>query len=190
MLAHRVTHDPCFGVVLTKSGSEVGDQPEIHQVGTSATVVEQVSLPDGRSNLLVTGARRFHILESDWDAGYMMATISWCGTHDSTDAGSELQHAVSRVRELLGRYLKAYNQATGKGARFRDFGDEPNAFAYAVASTLPMPLESRQQLLEATPPGQLLSQLEETVRHETSLLMKTGAYSSLPGQRGGRFSSN
>ena len=190
MLSHCAARDPAFGVVLTRRGSEVGDQPEIHHIGTSATVVEHVSLPDGRSSLLVKGVRRFHVLESDWDESYMLATIKWLDTYDSTDAGTGQQNAVSRIRELLDGYLNAYNNATGQRARFREFDVEPNAFAYGVASTLPMPLESRQQLLEAEPPDQLLSLLEDTLRHETSLIMKTGAFAFLPGQRGARFSSN
>jgi Lon protease-like protein len=120
----------------------------------------------------------------------MIATITWCNTHNSTDVETELQDAVSRIHELLHRYLNAYNQATGQSARFRDFGAEPIAFAYAVASTLPMPLEARQRLLEAASPDQLLSLLETTVRHEAALLIKTGAYAFLPGQRGARFSGN
>jgi Lon protease-like protein len=163
MLSRCAADNPCFGVVLTKSGSDVGDQAEIHRTGTSATVVEQISLPDGRSNILVKGARRFQVLESDWDESYMMATITWCGVHPATAAATGLQAAVSRIHELLNRYLSAYNRVTGQSARFREFGNEPIAFAYAVASTLPMPLESRQRLLEARPPDQLLALLENTV---------------------------
>ena len=190
MLSQCVTRDPCFGVVLTKRGSEVGDRPEIHQTGTSATVVEQASLPDGRSNLLVKGVRRFQVLESDWDESYMVAAIRWCDAHDSTASGTGLQNEVTHIRDLLDRYLDAYNQVTGQRIKFRDFGDEPCAFAYRVASTLPMPLESRQRLLEVRPPDQLLSLLEKMVRYETSLLLKTGASAFLPGQHGARFSSN
>lgn len=190
MLTHFAARDPAFGVVLTRSGSEVGDQPAIHQTGTSATIVEHVSLPDGRSNLLVKGARRFHILKSNWDESYMMATIRWCDPYDSGDSETGLADAVNHIRALLDQYLNAYNIATGQRAGFRKFDSEPTAFAYGVASTLPMPLESRQRLLEADSPEQLLSLLEDTVRRETSLIMKTGTYGFLPGQRGARFSSN
>ncbi|MDQ2652626.1 MAG: LON peptidase substrate-binding domain-containing protein [Chloroflexota bacterium] len=190
MLSRCAADDPCFGVVLMKSGSEAGDQPEIHQTGTSATVVEKISVPDGRSNILIKGARRFKVLESDWDESYMMANITWCDTPNSTDAGPGLQDAVGRIHDLLDRYLNAYSQATGQSTRVRDFGKEPIASAYAIASTLPMPLETRQRLLEATEPDQLLSLLEDTLRHETALLTRTGAYATLPGQRGARFTSN
>lgn len=190
MLSRCAEKDPCFGVVLMRSGSEVDDRPQTYEIGTSATNVELVSLPDGRSNLLVKGARRFEIIESDWDESYLVATIEWLDVEDSGRGQAELHDLVVQVQDLLGRYLGAYNQVTGRRASLREFDDEPTAFAYAVASSLPMPIEARQRLLEATPPGQLLSVLAETVRHETALLARTGAYAFLPGQPGSRFTSN
>src|SRR5690349_3310969 len=77
MLSHWADKEPCFGVVLTKTGSEVGDQLVIHAIGTSALNLEHVVSPDGRSSLLVKGGRRFQVIESDWDESYMMATVRW-----------------------------------------------------------------------------------------------------------------
>jgi Lon protease-like protein len=190
MLSRRVGKDPCFGIVLTRSGSEVGDRPATHEIGTSGTNVEQVALPDGRSSLLVKGSRRFEILESDWDESYMEATVNWLDPQDPVEGDFELEETVVRIKELLGRYLDAYSQGTGQRARFRDFDDEPVAFAYAVASSLPIPVQARQRILEAMPPRELLATLEETVRLETALLIKTGAYAFLPGHPGARFTSN
>jgi hypothetical protein len=190
MLARRAEQTPCFGVVLARSGSEVGEQPEIHDVGTSAINVEHVTLPDGRSNLVVKGARRFKVLQSDWDETYMVGTVKWLDTQDSPEAEPWMRDAVRRIHGHLARYLAEYNQALAREATLREFDEDPVTFAYAVASTLPMPLETRQRLLEATPPNPLLSLLEDTVRHETELLTKTGAYAFLPGHPGERFTSN
>jgi Lon protease-like protein len=190
MLSRRVGIDPGFGVVLTRSGNEVGDRPATYEIGTSATTVEHVLLPDGRSNLLVKGARRFQILESDWDESYMQATVRWLDPGQSPATDAELAEAMARIQMLLERYLDAYSQGTGQQARFRVFGEEPVEFAYAVAASLPMPIESRQRLLEAAPPMELLAVLDETVRLETALLVKTGAWAFLPGHPGSRFTSN
>ena len=190
MLSRWGSSNPCFGVVLTRSGAEVGDLPETFEVGTSAINVEQVSLPDGRSNLLVKGARRFRILERDWDEGYMMASVGWLDTGDDGSGDEASLERVRHIQDLLALYLEAFNQATGQQATLRDFDTDPVAFAYAVASLLPMPAAARQRLLESTPPHDLLARLEETVRHETALLLKTGAFAFLPGHPGSRFTSN
>jgi Lon protease-like protein len=190
LVSRCAEQEPSFGVVLTKSGREVGDQPETYEIGTSAVNVEHVSLPDGRSNLLVKGARRFQILESDWDQSYMTATIEWLDGEDATDAGNGTHEVVGRIENLLVRYLDAHDRATGQQARLRDLGEDPTAVAYAVASALPIPIEVRQRLLEADPPDELLSLLEETIRHETALLVKTGVGAFLPGIPGARFTNN
>jgi Lon protease-like protein len=190
MLSRWGTSEPCFGVVLTRRGSEVGDHPEIHATGTSAINVEQVTLPDGRSNILVRGARRFRVLDHDWDESYIMATIDWLDPENALPPEKELAHRVQRIQRLLALYLKAFNRATGQQTTLRTFDEHPVEFAYSVASTLPMPVEARQRLLEATPPHDLLAMLEETIRRETALLVKTGAYAFLPGHPGSRFTSN
>jgi Lon protease-like protein len=190
MLSRWADNEPCFGVVLTKSGSEVGDQPDTHQIGTSALNMELVTSPDGRSNLLVKGARHFEIIESDWDESYMMATITWLDAKETGQVDNDWNNAVGHIRNLLDRYLEAHNQASGQHATLRELDDQPVVLAYAVASTLPLPVETRQRLLEATPPDRLLATLEEVVRHETSLLAMTGALASADGHPGSRFTSN
>src|SRR5262245_14060642 len=40
--------EPIFGVVLTKHGREVGDQPETHEVGAAASLVGKRRYADGR----------------------------------------------------------------------------------------------------------------------------------------------
>lgn len=190
MLLDSAGRNPIFGVVLTRSGSEVGDQPDTCEIGTGALNVEHISLPDGRSNLLVKGAQRFRILASDWDQSYMMATVEWLGSAGAGNADAAGEDAAGHIRELLGRYVDAYNRATGHHAALRQVDEDPVAAAYAVASALPIPLAAKQRLLEASPPADLLSLLEETLRHETAILTKAGAFVPLSGYPGGRFTRN
>ena len=50
-----------FGVVLIKSGLEVGGNAEPHAVGTAARIVNVKKEEDGRMNIMVTGRERFRI---------------------------------------------------------------------------------------------------------------------------------
>lgn len=190
MLERRAGMNPSFGVILAREGREVGDQPLVHEIGTSALVVEMLTLEDGRSNLVVQGARRFQVLLSDWSESYLSATVTWLESplHDGDNAmfGAE----VRQIRDGFAQYLAAFSIATGRQIRFPAIEEDPIAFAYRVAASLPIPLETRQRLLEAEPPERLLSILNETVRRETALLTRTGAYAFLPGPVGGRFTSN
>lgn len=190
MVSRFADKAPCFGVVLIRSGNEAGDEPETCDVGTSVAIEEHVKLPDGRSYLLVKGERRFRAMASNWDESYLMATIDWCDPPLPGSAVAGSRDALHRIQKLLEVYLGAYYQATGQRARFRDFGDEPVAVAYAAAAALPLSLEVRQRLLEADPANGLLELLEETVRRETALLVRTGSSVALPGPTGARFTCN
>ena len=55
--------DSQFGVVLIKSGSEVGDPAEPHGVGTVARIIDVERLDEGRMRLAIVGRERFRIEE-------------------------------------------------------------------------------------------------------------------------------
>ena len=189
MISRCHENEPCFGVVLLRRGSEVGERPPTHAIGTSATILEHITLADGRSNLLVKGERRFEIIESDWDLGYMVATVDWLESASTPGSTPDVDDTLERIQHLLSQYIAAYNRSTGQQATLGDFSNDGAAFAYEIASSLPLDNERRQLLLEARPLGQLLALLEETIRRETALLMISGSV-SLSDRAGGRFTSN
>ena len=56
-----VEREQPFGVVLLRSGAEVGPGAEPRAVGTSARIVAVNGLPDGRSVIVTQGQRRFSL---------------------------------------------------------------------------------------------------------------------------------
>ena len=50
-----------FGIVLIKSGSEVGTAAEPHRVGTVARIMDVERLDEGRLRIAVIGQERFQI---------------------------------------------------------------------------------------------------------------------------------
>ena len=69
LMRDRQGADPIFGVVLTRHGREVGDRPEIHAVGTAASLLGAGRYPDGRYDVVVRGTRRFRVEAGDWERG-------------------------------------------------------------------------------------------------------------------------
>src|SRR5258707_15628572 len=56
--------DRPFGVVLMRSGQDVGGLAEPHGIGTEARIMAYSPLSDGRSYIVVRGGRRFAIEQS------------------------------------------------------------------------------------------------------------------------------
>ncbi len=64
-----------FGVVLIREGREVGSVPQVHDVGTVATLQEVEALPDGRYNVVARGLQRFRLLSTAEPAPYLMGEV-------------------------------------------------------------------------------------------------------------------
>src|SRR5690348_15612045 len=54
--------DQLFGVVLIRSGREVGDPAEPEQVGCTARMVRIDRIPDGQMHILTVGEQRFRLV--------------------------------------------------------------------------------------------------------------------------------
>jgi hypothetical protein len=174
LIEERQGKEPIFGVVLTRQGREVGDRPEIHDVGTAAALVGVGRYPDGRFDVVVRGTRRFRVEAGDWASGYLTAWVSWLdAADDGVDPGVvDLARQVSRAYE---QFLAALERATGVELEREELGDDPSDLAHAVCARLPLNTWERQRLLEEPGTGDRLRAVLTILRRERALLVETGA---------------
>src|SRR3990172_3261195 len=66
-----------FGVVLIRSGEEVGGPAEPYDVGTTARIVRVQRLEDGRMNLVALGERRFRIVHLDRSEPHLSGDVDY-----------------------------------------------------------------------------------------------------------------
>ena len=161
-----------FGIVLIRSGAEVGRGAEPYEIGTEAKIVAESPLPDGRSYIVTRGERRFVVEDLIQDAEpYLMARVHYL---DETDGERAADHA-GVAREALGAYLLAVvavtDDARGERALADDLRDAPPVdLAYRIAGSLAVDAPQQQALLEL---GTAAARLEEEIRilnRETELL--------------------
>jgi Lon protease-like protein len=191
MVGHRVGDDPIFGVVLIQSGNEVGDEPDIHDIGTAATLTGMARYDDGRSNLAVRGGRRFQVESTDWNEGYMTGTIEWLDEIAPETVPSESLLALREsVMQEFNAYLDAIERTAEVSITRSELGDAPREVAYAICSMVPLSNTQRQLLLETPTDEELLTELQNTLRHERRLLMATGIGGATNTAAVSRFSTN
>jgi uncharacterized protein len=191
MVGHRVDDDPIFGVVLIQSGNEVRDEPEINDIGTAATLTGMARYDDGRSNLAVRGGRRFLVESTDWVEGYMTGTIEWLDDIAPETVPSDSQLALREsVMQEFNAYLDAIERTAEVSITRSELGDAPREVAYAICSMVPLSNTQRQLLLEMPTAEELLTELQNTLRHERRLLMATGIGGATNTAAVSRFSTN
>ncbi len=172
LLNERAMSDPIFGVVLTRTGREVGDQPEIHEVGTSATLLGMHQYDDGRADIAVRGAQRFQVVETDWRGAYLVARVEWLADEDDDDGLASL---AKQTRTAMMRLVAAAAGAGNMPIPELSLPDNPTDLGYLLSRTLWLNTWERQQLLEVSTPGARLEMLRSIIRREHRLLTQVGA---------------
>jgi Lon protease-like protein len=90
-----------FGVVLIRSGREVGEAPdELAQVGTVATFERVEALPDGRFSVVARGVSRFRIVSMLEPRDYLVAEVEPLAEPPAAPS--------TRLLRLLADYLELF----------------------------------------------------------------------------------
>ena len=196
LMSDRADDDPIFGVVLTKHGREVGDQPEIFEVGTAASLIGKRRYADGRYDLAVRGGRRFRAVESDWGRSYLVATVEWLDppVDDTKDDPFGYEPEAVRLRDdvmqAFSDFLDAIVNSSGTEMLDERFPWNPTDFGYAIAARLPIDNRERQRLLEAPTSNERLRDLLAILRRERALLLGIGSAGAALRNPGLGFSPN
>lgn len=180
MLRHCLDGERRFGVVAIRSGREVGETPEIFDVGTVAAIESVTTLADGRSDVTARGMRRFRVLEMLDGTPYLRARV------EELDDGAPCerdQRLADQLRELLLPYLRSLG---APDELLECVPDAPDRLAYLAAAAVQCGLREHQQLLELDDTGQRLTATLDMLRRETGLMRHLGAVGLLrpPGPNG------
>jgi Lon protease-like protein len=157
-----------FGVVAIREGGEVGagSLRALYDVGCAATLQQVTTLPDGRSQILSTGARRFRLLDLDLDADtpYLTGLVEWVAEQEG-----ELDPTTTlRSRALWARYTELLG---GFGPQVvQDLPEDPGPLSYLLTTAVVMPLPQRQALLSAATDAERLTAVNHFLRGEITIM--------------------
>jgi uncharacterized protein len=157
-----------FGVIAIREGREVGagSLRALYDVGCAATLQQVTSLPDGRSQILSTGARRFRLLDLDLDADtpYLTGLVEWLEEHE----GDLDPTTTLRSRALWARYTELLG---GFGPQVvQDLPTDPGPLSYLLSTAVVMPLPQRQALLSAPTDADRLAAVNAFLRAEITIM--------------------
>jgi len=147
------------------------DEPSaerIFGVGTIATVVQLLKLPDGTVRVLVEGAERARIVEFTRDDDYFEASIE---PVEETNADSPEARAVARaVIDQWDNYVKLARKTPPEVHQSIGQITEPSRLADSIAAHLTAKIPDKQALLELADVPQRLERILGLIESEIGML--------------------
>jgi len=164
-----VEREEPFGVVLIRSGGEVGAPAETRRVGTSARIVAATPLPDGRAFIVCQGERRFEVVSADREP-YLVGEVTYLDDIE----GEHAEPLAATAADAFGQYLMGILAATKEPSSEQATEDlgagGPRAVAFRVAAALGIDADDRQRLLEAPTIADLLGMEIRLLERENMLI--------------------
>jgi Lon protease-like protein len=158
-----------FGVVLIRSGREVGGPAVPYNVGTLARIRRVEHLPDGRMNIEAVGEERFRLLQlfAAQDEVHTGSLISFPLAGDEAPAAHAAANALS---PWLARYLELLGQSAHTSFADKPLPTGPASLGYFAAVVAQIPASEKQALLSVEDAADLLRIERALYRREISLL--------------------
>jgi Lon protease-like protein len=145
LLRHCLDRDSKFGVVLIKSGSEVGEPAIPHTTGTVAHIVQVNKASGDRFFVSVTGLQRFHIRNITQYRPFLGAEVELLEEESDQPVS---QDKLDAVREAATRYVRLTMGISGGWARQVRLPSDAARLANNVAGMLQVSVQDKQALLE------------------------------------------
>ncbi len=151
-----------FGVVLIRSGGEVGEVARTADTGTLARIVDFTQLPDGLLGITCIGGERFAI-EKRWRApdGLNMGEVRWLEPAPLQPVAPRHEHLADILRKVIPQLGEVYEFVK------TDF-DNADWVGSRLAEILQVGLEDKQAWADISDPAARLDLLASIIRQPTN----------------------
>ena len=158
-------------IVLVAQKSAAKDEPapeDLYSIGTVATILQMLKLPDGTVKVLVEGSQRAHINE------IVDAKTHFAVEATPIPADNEITHEIEAMRRTLvsqfDQYVKLNKKIPPEILTSLGGIDEPGRLADTIAAHLPLKLEQKQEVLEMFEAKKRLEHLLTLIEGELDIL--------------------
>ena len=182
MLRDCMDGDRRFGVVLIRTGAEVGGRALTHAVGTVARIMQVNEIGQGRFFVSAQGEQRFRLVARHEDDPYPSGEVE--PIKDEPGDG-DLGTLAGTVRERASEFLNLVMGLGGGWAGRRTLPETPERLSYYVPKLLRIDLAGKQTLLEARTTSERLSAEADLLEAQIDALK-----SRVSTELRGRFSAN
>ena len=166
MIKRCLEADSRFGIVLIRSGPEVGGAATPHEVGTIAKIARAERLENGRLLVGTLGEQRFRIIELVHTEPYLEAEVELLEDAETQPPA----RLVEAVRETATLHVRMLMGLTGKWSGEVRYPIDAVALSYAIPAQLASGIPERQSMLEMNSVHARLEAELLLLEHETEIL--------------------
>ncbi|MEM1043051.1 MAG: endopeptidase La, partial [Bacteroidota bacterium] len=143
--------DRIIGVVSQRDAEvENPDPADLYHVGTAATILKLIKMPDGSVSIVIQGKRRFEISEFTQDDPYLRATVRPI-PEEVVGEDIELAARVRSIKEMAIQIVNMSPNLPSEAAYAIQNIESPGFLIHFIASNLQIDVENKQELLETVP---------------------------------------
>jgi Lon protease-like protein len=166
-----------FGVIAVREGwaPDRDGIRGLHRVGCTAELRDVRKLPDGRFDIVTTGARRFRLLELDTESRpYLLGSVVWLPDRCEERVPAERLHRLGAAARAAHR---RYCQTAWRSEEWHAPAEDvtPETLPHRLAADCLLPMRDRQLLLEQTCPARRLRLVRALLHREARLLAELRA---------------
>ena len=163
MMKYCLERDSTFGVVLIKTGQEVGAPATPHSIGTVAYITDVQRFADGKMLVSAVGQQRFKINDLIQYHPYIKAKIELLDDRDESLMPSVEFEAL---QASMATYLRLSAGLRGGWVRDPKVPSDPTLLSYFIGGALTVGLSEKQTLLEELSTSKRLEQELDMLRNE------------------------
>ena len=163
LLTDCLEGDRRFGLSLLNPQRSGSDTPRPGDVGCSSVIRSHKSLPDGRSNILIVGERRYllkRLLERA--RPYFVGLVEPFADDPPTDP--RIGRLATRVRNFFAELVKSVHGPLPEKGETLNLPDDPELLSYHVSAALEVDLATKERLFRLTSTEIRLAQLSDLLK--------------------------
>jgi len=160
-----------YVLILTQKDESVDDpgHEDMHEVGTVASIMRMLKMPDGRLKILVQGLSRARVKDFTGEAPYHTARIETIPEKEIKDLTAEQEAMVRAAKEQSEQIMNLRGISSPDIMGVLSSVDDPGRLADLVASNLRMKVENAQGILACVDPVERLALVNAQLAKEVEV---------------------
>ncbi|MHC4076572.1 MAG: endopeptidase La, partial [Planctomycetota bacterium] len=141
---------------------------DIYRVGTAASVLKIIKMPQGSVHIVVHSLSRFRIVKPLARRPYLRAVVTPLGVR--VTMSKKLQALMVNVRQTAERVIQLNPNVPEEAAVLLENIENPSALADFLAANLNLPVEEKQHLLEEPDAAKRLEKISVALANQLDVL--------------------